>query len=254
MANNFVLLKRGDVLAAVSVVQLLLKRTGATVAADGIFGRDTFAAVKQFQRTHTGLKVDGIVGMNTWRRLKHTEALPIIDVIDVFDPDLYTSERRFLRRAGTIPITLGGMSNGIEQAVTSLLAASSSVFLVRFHGHGAPGVAGVSDGDGGVSSRSSFENNPETMAAMRRLKPLFGRYGCVQFMHCKTGRGATGRSFLQKVSRTLNVPVTAAVHDQYAGSLSETLRFEGRTATTCPAGTLASWGNTRTQFPGMSFR
>ena len=254
MSNNFVLLKHGDVLAAVSVAQLLLKRTGATISADGIFGQKTMAAVKDFQRSHSGLGVDGIIGKDTWTRLKHTETLPIIDFIDVFDPDLYSSERRFLHLAGTSPITIGGMSNGIEQAVTNLLSSSLNVFLVRFHGHGAPGAAGVSDGHGDISSRSTFENNPETMAAMRRLKPLFGKYGCVQFMHCQTGRGAIGRTFLQKISSTLNVPVTAAVNDQYGSTLSETLRFEGRTATSCPGGNLKSWSSSRIQFPGMSFQ
>ena len=37
---------------------------------DGIFGKETLAAVKAFQQDH-GLKVDGIVGQKTWTELLH---------------------------------------------------------------------------------------------------------------------------------------------------------------------------------------
>lgn len=46
---------------AVRQVQLALK-----VHADGQFGRDTEHAVRQFQRQHRRLRVDGIVGPATW--------------------------------------------------------------------------------------------------------------------------------------------------------------------------------------------
>jgi hypothetical protein len=254
--SEFVWLRQGDNLPAVAVAQLLLNRTssGAMLKVDGAFGRKTAAAVKEFQSPRR-LVVDGVIGKNTWPRLKNTENLQIIDCIDVFDPDLYTSERRFLIEVGGNPITLGGMSNGIEQAVTEILRRAAGAFLVRFHGHGAPGAAGISDGHGDLPSRSSFEDNPETMRALKRLKRAFGHYGCIQFMHCQTGRGISGQRFLRKVADATGVPATAAYADQYASTLRETLRYEGATRTCCPSsGDLHTWSAGRRQFVGMTVR
>ena len=57
------LLKQG---ARGEITKLVQGRVGAS--ADGIFGRNTKAAVQRFQRAH-GLTADGIVGRNTWRKL-----------------------------------------------------------------------------------------------------------------------------------------------------------------------------------------
>lgn len=50
--------------------QQLLNKNKAfpKLAEDGIFGKDTYNAVKIFQR-HNGLKDDGVVGPQTWRKL-----------------------------------------------------------------------------------------------------------------------------------------------------------------------------------------
>ncbi|MEU1286978.1 peptidoglycan-binding domain-containing protein [Kitasatospora sp. NPDC005856] len=56
---------RGD---AVSALQRRLDAHGHRVAVDGVFGPETTAAVKAFQRAH-GLKADGIVGPATWTGL-----------------------------------------------------------------------------------------------------------------------------------------------------------------------------------------
>lgn len=47
-------------------VRLLQEKLG--VDTDGIFGAETEAAVRQFQRTH-GLTVDGVTGIQTWNAL-----------------------------------------------------------------------------------------------------------------------------------------------------------------------------------------
>ena len=47
-------------------VTLLQQKLG--IPADGIFGPQTNAAVRNFQQSH-GLSVDGIVGPNTWGAL-----------------------------------------------------------------------------------------------------------------------------------------------------------------------------------------
>lgn len=51
-------------------LQKLLNKNKAfpKIAEDGIFGQDTYNAVKVFQR-HNGLKDDGIAGPQTWRKL-----------------------------------------------------------------------------------------------------------------------------------------------------------------------------------------
>ena len=56
----------GDVTSR--AVQYLLDAHGATLAVDGIFGPQTAAAVRSFQRSH-GLVVDGVVGDQTWPAL-----------------------------------------------------------------------------------------------------------------------------------------------------------------------------------------
>ena len=46
----------------------LVKLGYNTNGVDGIFGRGTYSAVREFQKTR-GLSIDGIVGQNTWRKL-----------------------------------------------------------------------------------------------------------------------------------------------------------------------------------------
>ena len=61
--NNPIICQAGDLGAVVRVVQKILH-----VKSDGIFGMLTEEAVKDFQIAHL-LKVDGIVGFATWRKL-----------------------------------------------------------------------------------------------------------------------------------------------------------------------------------------
>jgi len=256
---NYVYLGKNDKIPAVGVLQKLLNRTGERLSVDGIFGNNTKVSVQGFQRSRR-LGVDGIVGKNTWPRLSSNESLPIIDCVDVFDPSLYNLERQDIRRVGGNPILIGGMCNGVEQAVNDIVrAAGGNVFILRFHGHGASGIAGVSDGHGlsdGIDHRSSIDiNNIGTlMPVLRRLAPIFGPYGNIQFMHCSTGRGLNGRNLLNQIARGVGVPVTAAVRDQLGGGVS-TFKFEGSTFTAFPGGgTLRSWCSSRPDFPGFTPR
>ena len=61
-------LSKGDVGDAVKCLQLRLYDHGFFLFIDGIFGPQTQDAVKTFQ-ANKGLKVDGIVGKYTWRKL-----------------------------------------------------------------------------------------------------------------------------------------------------------------------------------------
>src|SRR5215510_591295 len=57
---------------AVKELQTLLETDGFAIGVDGLFGRNTEAAVKRFQREQ-GLDDDGIVGPLTWAALLETE-------------------------------------------------------------------------------------------------------------------------------------------------------------------------------------
>lgn len=52
----------------IQALQHLLRHRGATIAADGIFGAQTEAAVKAFQQSN-GLVADGKAGPQTWPKL-----------------------------------------------------------------------------------------------------------------------------------------------------------------------------------------
>ena len=60
-----------DVGVAVAEMQDLLRAHGYPIRADGDFGWRTEQALKTFQR-RSGLRVDGIVGKQTWTALKMT--------------------------------------------------------------------------------------------------------------------------------------------------------------------------------------
>ncbi|MEU7131890.1 peptidoglycan-binding domain-containing protein [Streptomyces sp. NPDC046261] len=63
----------GDRGAKVKEVQALIKYTTAykgKLAVDGVFGKDTLAAVKWFQKNYNGGQADGKVGPKTWKALR----------------------------------------------------------------------------------------------------------------------------------------------------------------------------------------
>lgn len=253
---NYTLLRRGDTLPAVGVLQKLLNRGGARLKVDGAFGPATRSAVVDFQR-HRLLAQDGVVGQETWPRLSANANLSILDCIDIFDPSLMNLEMRDIQKAGGDPLVIGGASNGVEQMVQMIVgAARGNLFLLRFHGHGAPGVAGFSFGQGGAGFGHRADIDPQNLGIMlpilTRLRGVFGPYGCVQFMHCSTGRGPHGRNVLRAIAEALGVPVSAGIHDQLGGGTA-TFRFEGPTFTAVPGGrTIADWSASRRDFAQMT--
>jgi hypothetical protein len=251
---NYPDLREGDFLPMVGVLQHLLNRTGASLVPDGVFGRRTLAAVRAFQ-TPRGLLPDGVVGEKTWARLTRGLNLPILDSVDITDPTFLSEDAAYVRRAGGDPLLIGGMCNGVEQTI-AMLKGYRDVFLVRFHGHGAPGVAGVASGQGEVDpkmqERSDIWANPVILNIISRLRPIFGPYGCVQFIQCETGRGNQGRRLLSQLATTLGVPVTGAVLDQPFGRLWS-FRLSGPTVTVVPGGgSLSDWCKFLPHFPGMT--
>ena len=249
--SNFVWLQSGDRLPAVAVAQKLLNRAGARLRCDGDFGRQTEQAVKAFQRAR-GLDDDGIIGRLTWPRLSFGADLPIGDTVDVFDGDLFRGEVRDLRRVGADPIVIAGMRDGLSELVGQIRARHRNLFLLRFHGHGAPGIASISDGEGlddGCEPDTAWELNAASRAAMGQLRSVFGPWGCIQFMHCEVGYGTRGSRFLEMVAEAARVPASAAVDIQDAGGLRFTIRFEGFVRTRCPGGgRVSAWGEALPDF------
>jgi hypothetical protein len=240
---NYPFLQYGDVLPTVAVLQKLLNRTGAGLRVDGHYGPKTWKAIASIQR-EKGYRVSGQVNHRTWQYLLSGEDLPILDVVDVFDT---AGEESDIAKVGGTVIEVPGSSNAISDTVDSILSMGFNVFLLRIHGHGAPGIAGLGVGTGtldpGLESGSdiSYGNYSKVQELMWRLQPLFGPYGCIQLMHCRTGRGKNGRNLLESMSDDIGVPVTAAINDQYGGGL-DTFRFEGPTRTCVPfRANLASW-------------
>lgn len=252
---SYAIAEHGNILPIVGVTQVLLKRAGYDVKADGNFGPRTREAVRNFQRDHRPLVVDGVVSVQTWPRLVDREpGFTVLDCIDVGDPSLQELEVGHARRHGGNPLVIGGMCNGVEQAVSMICGAApaGSVSLLRFHGHGTAGGAGIGAGDWSLGDNASVAR--ASMASIfTRLRGIFSPYGCIQFMHCSTGQGAQGTTVLQAVANAAGVPATAALRIQYGGG-STTFRYEGPTKTAIPGGgDLKSWAASLPPLYGRSF-
>lgn len=258
---NYPLLRIGDRLPAVAVLQKLLNLNGAGLSVSGYFGGDTQAAVSAFQEANNIYPVNGIVNMATWARITtggHVSLrLPIIDCIDVWDMSLHELESRDISATGSSPVLIGGMCNGVEQAVNEIIHAATgrNTFLLRFHGHGAPGLAGVSMGHGelrtGELSGIEIDNLVTLTPTLERLRDIMGPYGCVQFMHCSTGAAVDGIDFLQYIADILYVPVSAATTNQLGGG-ETTFAYEGPTHTAIPGyRSMHHWAESLPDFPDM---
>jgi hypothetical protein len=255
----YTLLRQGDRLPTVAVVQILLGWQlvrGSMLNVDGVFGPRTKAAVIEFQRRHP-IDRDGAVGRQTWPLLLKDTGLDVIDAVDVTDPDLMDTEAADLTQAGGRPIVTGGMSNGVAQVVQDIRRRNStvgSVVLLRFFGHGAAGTMAVSDGVGFVRlgrRRVYLEPAEQTSLdaaniglmtpILAQLRPIFAEFASVELHGCKVAGSLSGRQMIQKLADIWHVPVTAARRTQLAGG-SATFRFEGPVHTAFPGGgTLRSW-------------
>jgi len=249
---TYPLLRRGDRLPTVAASQSLLNALPgyeSTLAVDGIFGSQTFDAVKQFQSDPArNLLEDGVIGEHTWRALTSGRNLQVIDATDVTQPGDDLCEPVDVVQAGGRPIRMYGMCNGVRHALQQIRAEAQvgRVVLLRFHGHGSPGNMGVTTG---TSSHPSSEfGNMFLDSLVRILVPLadlFHSWGSVEMHGCRVGQGSDGRRLVRGLSYALNVPVTAGIRTQYGGGLT-TFRFEGPTFTACPNGqSLKAWSQAR---------
>lgn len=251
-------LRNSDALPVVGVLQRVLQaRVDPDIGCDGHYGPETTRTVREFQGDQR-LDVDGIVGQQTWPVVADGESgLEVADCIDVFDPSLNDFEARDIRRAGGTPFMIGGASNGVEAVIEDVVRTTrpGTIALMRFHGHGRGGLASISSGSGGDGSHRNditSRGGQQMRAVLARLAPIFSAYGCIQFMHCRTGHGQEGRDMLAQVADATGVPASGAVRTQYGGGLT-TFRFEGPVVNVFPGGsTMQAWTRGLPQLAGRS--
>lgn len=236
-----IILRRGDRLPSVAVVQYFLNLYGnQQLDVDGDLGENTSRALRQFQRDN-GLIVSGRVRNDTWQRLNQ-RSRQIIDSVDATDPEI--TDHRDFQRYGGAPIVNYGMSLGLLNVINQVRsqAQSGRVVLLRFHGHGSPGHMIVSSGaDGDVASSFDLDYGGNFWPLLGSLRNIFLPFGSVEFHGCNVPMGVRGERFLRRMANILNVPATAGVRSQFGGG-RESLRFEGRTRTFCPGGAaLKDW-------------
>ena len=147
-------LRKGDRIPSVAVLQKLLLRAGLALKVDGDFGSHTHDAVKEFQRQRgiESARGVGVTDQATWAQLTSPSDLPIIDAVDVFDPMIYRDDAKQIMGLGARPILIGGMSNGVVQTITMVRRQAqglgNKLFLLRFNGHGSPGMQYIAAGGG----------------------------------------------------------------------------------------------------------
>jgi peptidoglycan hydrolase-like protein with peptidoglycan-binding domain len=255
-----VYLKQGMRGPLVVALQIMLNRKlpggVSALKVDGIFGLKTHKAVWAFQKSHS-LAPDGVVAQQTWPVLTGP-SLVSLNAIDVFDPLLLTSVNK-VRAAGGNPILIGGMCNGVQQALEMIRARSTgqgSVVLLRFDGHGHDAQMNVSRGKGHVPPAGSEdygegpyvdadkESNAITVTTLEALypkyaalAPIFVSFGSVAMMGCEVAESEYGVELIRRLAAVWNVPVTAAKQSQqYA------FQYIGPTETAYPNGLdLRSW-------------
>jgi hypothetical protein len=263
---NYPLLKRGDKLPSVGVLQLLLNSTGNALAVDGSFGSKTEAALKAFQSARH-IYASGIVDCPTWTRLTHSRRLPIVDCVDVFDSKILVQRVGVLQKAGTEPLLTGGMQYGIQAVLDGLAAYGGDLCQLRIVGHGGSGMQAISFGAGGfrewnphtrtmefVPLQGPFEGvGLQTAAQIEQLAPLshhLGPYGHIELHGCKVAAGTKGRDFVTLMAHKLGIPVSAGTGKQ---PMASAFRITGHVFTALPgAHSLKTWCASRPAFTPKS--
>lgn len=173
----------------------------------------------------------------------------VIDVVDIGDKSLLENEVAELRAKGRSVIMHKGVpGNAVRQMIYSVIRTAKipgSITLLRLHGHGLPGLMGVSIGN--RMKRSDFQNgapifisdtNVNTFAAdFAKLRPYFAGGGRIELMGCYVAQGSAGATLLKSMARMIGVPVSGGSQIQYAGG-NLTLAIEGPVFTAYPDGTL----------------
>jgi hypothetical protein len=177
----------------------------------------------------------------------------VVDIVDVGDPLLQKREARILREAGSDPIELGLLCNGVGQMVTNVLrrAPDGNIALLRIQGHGNFGtwftvsvgsVAHLPKAEkdivrGEYYSYLSPEHLPELLPVLSPLRGRFASFGGMEHGGCSLGSVVATRKMMHTLADALGVPVSGAYSTQ-----TETLFFQGKVYTAYPFGlSLDGW-------------
>jgi hypothetical protein len=260
-----IILRRGDVLPTVTVLQCYLNQQPSTrefLEVDGIFGPRTEAAVARFRATAFRLAGARYANYEVWRQVVGAE-WQIIDSVDRSDHDSprhAINDHLDLAPYGQTLLEQFGISMGSPLVLNRVRSQArlGEVVLLRFHGHGTPGQMIISSGRIAAGSSLDHRYGEGFFTALRALRPIFASFGSVEMHGCKVGQGRDGRALLSGMADALGVPVTAGINSQYGGGIT-TYRFEGQTRTICPKGeSLVSWsrrvGTVSMPRPGHSMR
>ena len=256
----------GEVSARVVALQILLNRSPAIapkLVTDGEFGGKTRTAIDVYRDAEMRQSgMPGVADPPLWRFLLDRARLSVTDSVDVTDPMLLDVTVPEISR-WTSPITLGAMSNGVEQLVNQVrerVKDDGSLLMLRLHGHGAAGIAAVSHGSRRITtgvnpfqaqSVIALEIIPVLEPMLRKLAPLFGDFGFVELHACHVAEGPNGQSFVRKLAGILGVPVRAALPVQQAHMV---FTLTGATFSGFPGGgSLRDWAFARKEAvkPGL---
>ena len=251
-------LQFGDNGPPVVALQILLNRDDSTVpklVTDGDFGGKTRTAVDVFRdQIMAQSGPAGIADPAMMRFLVDGAGLQTVDSVDVTDPTVAEIIVPALSRV-TLPVLLGGMSNGVAQLITDVQArvqGERSLMMLRMHGHGSPGLAAISHGSRRVSPGiDPFGNQtviaqqimPALTSQLKQLGPLFANFGFVELHSCRVAEGVQGERFVRDFADALGAPVRAAVSKQQAENV---FTLTGKTFTGIPGGgSVRDWGLSR---------
>jgi Domain of unknown function (DUF4347) len=168
----------------------------------------------------------------------------IIDVVDATSPQ-DAHEIQAIKAAGSEPIIMQGMCGAVGQVVQEIISRARGhrqIVLLRFHGHGAPGMMNF-----GAGTEAHFEhqsgvsvgNFGSVASELARLKLFFAPHGRVELHGCNVAQGNQGEKFIRNLALLWGVPVSAGIASQYGGGAAQ-FQFEGRVHTARPDGSLSS--------------
>ena len=174
----------------------------------------------------------------------------IVDVVDTRDPSMKETEVNDLRRLGLEPITPTPQTPMQDVVDKIIEKGEGKIALLRFHGHGLPGMQGIwveaGKADlvysGGLKkSDIRFSGMSITTENIQYLGPQLGRLqkefvkgAWMQLHGCNVGEGPEGRMLLHKIANYTKVPVKAGIGMQFAGN-GTTRTLEGMTYTAQPS-------------------
>lgn len=166
----------------------------------------------------------------------------VIDIVDATEAsDRHEVDTIIL--AGGDPIVFYGMSGAVNQVVSDIIRKAvlpKSIELLRFHGHGAPGMMNIAAGTQAMfvhQSGISLGNLQSVKAELSRLRPYFAPNGRVEFHGCNVADGKDGQDFLSQLAKIIGVPVSAGTQSQYGGGKNQ-FKFEGSVHTAKPDGSM----------------